>query len=160
MFHWQWSRFEDLTLRQLYDILQLRQAVFVQEQDCAYQDADGRDQHSWHLAAWEKQGEDFSLQAYLRVVDPGGKYAEPSIGRVLTAPAARRTGLGRELMARGLSLCDQHFSGSAIRISAQLYLSRFYREFAFEPVSEPYDEDGIPHIEMVRAGRQPLTVNR
>ncbi|WP_237065545.1 GNAT family N-acetyltransferase [Microbulbifer guangxiensis] len=149
---WHWSRFEDLTLQQLYSILRLRQAVFVEEQDCVYQDADGRDQHSWHLAAWQPQESEPELLAYLRVVDPGYKYSEPSIGRVLTAPVARRTGLGRELMARGLALCDTHFGPSPIRISAQQYLADFYREFGFAQVSEPYDEDGIPHIEMLRPG--------
>ncbi|KUJ84387.1 GNAT family N-acetyltransferase [Microbulbifer flavimaris] len=153
MLNWQWSRFEDLTAQQLYTILQLRQEVFVVEQDCAYQDVDGIDQHSWHLAAWRNEGEEPALLAYLRVVDPGQKYTEPSIGRVLTAQPARGTGLGRELMSRALILCDEQFDGGAIRISAQLYLADFYSEFAFERVSEPYDEDGIPHIEMLRPGR-------
>lgn len=157
MHDWQWSRFEDFTLQQLYTILRLRQAVFVEEQDCAYQDADGMDQLSWHLAAWKQGNGEAELQAYLRVVDPGLKYAEPSIGRVLTAKAARGTGLGRKLMARALSLCEEQFGQCAIRISAQLYLADFYREFGFAQVSEPYDEDGIPHIEMLRPGKQVQT---
>lgn len=146
---WQWTQFSDLSAQQLYEILRERQEVFTVEQDCAYQDADGKDQFAWHLIGWSETAAP-RVQAYLRVVFPGKKYAEPSIGRVLTAASARGSGLGRELMQRAVEETERVYPGSAIRISAQQYLEAFYREFRFEPVSEPYDEDGIPHIEMLR----------
>lgn len=147
---WQWLRFSELSADQLYEILRVRQEVFTVEQDCAYQDADGKDQQARHLVAWRADADPPQLLAYSRVVTPGRKYAEPSIGRVLTAESARGTGLGRELMRRAIAHTQAEFPGRAIRISAQEHLQRFYREFGFEQVSEPYDEDGIPHIEMLR----------
>ncbi|MFI2810655.1 MULTISPECIES: GNAT family N-acetyltransferase [Microbulbifer] len=150
MVEWQWARLEGLDNRQLYEILRVRQEVFTVEQDCAYQDADGRDWDSWHLCGWDTRTPEPHLLAYLRVVDPGKKYREPAIGRVLTALSARGTGLGRELVRRAVLLSDDVHPGAAIRISAQLHLAGFYRDFGFEQVSEPYDEDGIPHIEMLR----------
>lgn len=154
---WQWLRFSELSADQLYEILRVRQKVFTVEQDCAYQDADGKDRYARHLAAWRANTDSPQLLAYLRVVIPGVKYAEPSIGRVLTAKSARGTGLGRELMRRAIAHTQAEFPGRAIRISAQEYLQRFYREFGFEQVSEPYDEDGIPHIEMLRRPRSATT---
>ncbi|MFC6632127.1 GNAT family N-acetyltransferase [Microbulbifer taiwanensis] len=144
--HWHWSSFGQLTRDQLYEILRLRQEVFAVEQECPYQDADGRDQFAWHLSGWSGE----SLFAYLRVVFPGKKYTEPSIGRVLTSESARGTGLGRELMRRAIENTQREFPQASIRISAQQYLKKFYGEFGFEQVSGPYDEDGIAHIEMLR----------
>ena len=150
MVRWQWARLEVLDIHQLYEILRVRQEVFTVEQDCAYQDADGKDSCAWHLCGWAPDSTQPRLLAYLRVVDPGKKYNEPSIGRVLTANAARGKGLGRDLMWQALHNTQQAFPASAIRISAQQYLENFYREFGFVPCSSPYDEDGIPHIEMLR----------
>lgn len=150
MIDWQWRRFEDLDIHQLYEILRVRQEVFAVEQDCAYQDADGKDSCAWHLCGWSGRAPHPQLQAYLRVVDPGQKFDEPSIGRVLTAASARGTGLGRELMRRVLDELRSPFPDSAIRISAQQHLQKFYGEFGFIQCSEVYDEDGIPHIEMLR----------
>ena len=144
--HWTWSRFADLGVDNLYDALALRCRVFVMEQG-AYQDPDGLDRASWHLLG---RGDAGGLQAYLRVVDPGLKYDEPSIGRVVTAPESRATGLGRVLMAEGLRRCAGAWPGRAIRISAQLHLARFYGEFGFVAVGETYLEDDIPHVEMLR----------
>ncbi|WP_237058677.1 GNAT family N-acetyltransferase [Microbulbifer sediminum] len=155
MAEWQWSRLDDLDRQQLYEILRERQAVFTVEQDCPYQDADGRDWTAWHLCSWDSGVPQPRLLAYLRLVDPGHKYTEPSIGRVLTTESARGTGLGRELMRRAVALSDRVHNHAAIRISAQLHLADFYREFGFEQVSEPYDEDGIPHIEMLRQAGEP-----
>ena len=146
----QWCTFHELTLDQLYEILRARQEVFTVEQDCAYQDADGKDHLSWHLTCWDSNAESPSLLGYLRVVYPGIKYPEPSIGRVLTREAARGTGLGRELMQHAIRHTHRELPQAAIRISAQLYLQRFYQALGFEQVSTPYDEDGIPHIEMLR----------
>ena len=145
----QWCTFNQLSLAQLYEILRARQQVFTVEQDCAYQDADGKDPHSWHLACWESNAESPALLAYLRVVFPGKKYTEPSIGRVLTCDHVRGTGLGKTLMQRAIQHTHQELPHAAIRISAQLYLKKFYEELGFAQVSEPYDEDGIPHIEML-----------
>lgn len=146
----QWCTFHQLSLEQLYEILRARQEVFTVEQDCPYQDADGKDQLSWHLACWDSTAETPSLLAYLRVVFPGTKYPEPSIGRVLTCGSARGTGLGKELMRRAIEHTLRALPQAAIRISAQLYLKTFYEELGFGQVSEPYEEDGIPHIEMLR----------
>jgi ElaA protein len=143
---WQWTRFEGLSLQALYEVLALRQKVFVLEQG-PYLDADGLDQHSWHLLGRDDAGE---LLLYLRVVDPGFKYEEPSIGRVVIDKSLRGTGLGRVMMAEAVKRCDEAWPGRANRISAQAHLGRFYGEFGFVPVGEPYLEDNIPHQEMLR----------
>ena len=144
---WHFRRFEALSLDDLYDALALRSAVFSVEQACAYLDPDGLDRDSSHLLGRDGAG---VLHAYLRVVDPGVKYAEPSIGRVVTSPALRGTGLGRKLFAEGLSRCTAAWPGQGIRISAQAHLDRFYASFGFEPVGAIYLEDNIPHLEMLR----------
>jgi len=150
---WQWSRFDELSTRELYDVLKLRQAVFVVEQNCAYQDADDVDQFAWHLLGWQEPAPPTrKLVAYLRLVFPGVKYPEPSIGRVLTAASARRQGLGKQLTREALIQAASEYAGQSLRISAQQHLADFYKEFCFSIVSEPYDEDGIPHVEMLRMG--------
>lgn len=146
MLHWSWSRFDDLGVQGLYDALQLRCRVFILEQG-PYLDPDGLDRASWHLLGRDAAG---TLQACLRVVDAGVKYAEPSIGRVVTSPEVRGAGLGRALMAEGVAGCERFWPGRAIRISAQAHLQRFYRTFGFEAVGDEYLEDGIPHVEMLR----------
>lgn len=144
--NWTWARFEGLSLDDLYDALALRCRVFILEQG-AYQDPDGLDRCAWHLLGRDEAG---TLQANLRVVDPGRKYEEPSIGRVITSPEWRGQGAGRTLMSEGVARCTQAWPGRAIRISAQAHLQRFYGSLGFRPVGEPYAEDGIPHIEMLR----------
>ncbi|MFO1329789.1 MAG: GNAT family N-acetyltransferase [Rubrivivax sp.] len=144
--HWRWSRFESLSLDELYDALALRCRVFILEQG-AYLDPDGLDRHAWHLLGHDGAG---VLQGYLRTVDPGHKYDEPSIGRVITAPERRGQGLGLELMQQGIARTVAQWPGLGIRISAQAHLQRFYGSLGFEPVGEAYDEDGIPHIQMFR----------
>lgn len=144
---WQWLRFSELGLDDLYDLLALRAQVFVVEQRCAYLDPDGLDRSAWQLLGRDADG---ALQAALRVVDPGFKYAEPSIGRVVTAPAWRGRGAGRALMVEGLARCQAAWPGQGIRISAQSHLSPFYGTLGFEAVGEPYLEDDIPHWEMFR----------
>jgi ElaA protein len=143
---WHWSRFEELGVRALYEVLALRQRVFILEQG-PYLDADGLDPHAWHLLGRDVKGR---LLAYLRVVDPGFKYDEPSIGRVVTDKAARGNGMGRLLVAEGVAGCDRLWPGLAVRISAQAHLQRFYGEAGFATVGDPYLEDGIPHVEMLR----------
>lgn len=143
---WTLGRLHELGPLDVYDLLALRSEVFVVEQTCIFQDADGVDKQSHHLLGRDDDG---ALQAVLRIVDPGVKYAEPSIGRVISAPALRRTGVGRELMAHGIGHARQLWPGQAIRISAQARLERFYRGFGFRTVTEPYLEDDIPHVEML-----------
>ena len=135
---------------ELQAIYMARQQVFAVEQQCAYLDADGIDDMSWHLAAWSS---DQRLPlAYARVVHPGVKYAEPSIGRVITTAPARGTGLGRALVRRAIAHCSEACPGLGIHISAQSRLERFYAGFGFVATRPPYLEDGIPHTDMLRAG--------
>lgn len=148
--NWRWCRFDQLSVFELQAIYMARQLVFAIEQQCAYLDADGYDATSFHLAAWSP-AHTVPL-AYARVVDPGRKYAEPSIGRVITSAAARGTGLGRELVQRAIARCEQAFPSQGIRISAQTRLERFYAEAGFGAVGAPYLEDGIAHTEMLRPG--------
>ena len=150
MTEWQWSSFDALDLDSLYALLARRQEVFVLEQRCLYPDLDALDQRAYHLLGWQMRDGARTLAAYLRCVAPGVKYPEPSLGRVLTAAAARGSGLGKALLEQGIRHTEQQFPGRQIRISAQLYLERFYREFGFQRCSQPYDEDGIPHVEMLR----------
>lgn len=144
---WTWSRFGDLGVDALYDALALRCRVFILEQG-PFLDPDGVDRHCWHLLGRDAAG---TLQACLRAVDPGVKYAEPSIGRVVTSPETRGTGLGRALFAEGLRRCADVWPGQGLRISAQARLQRFYAGFGFAVVGQPYLEDGIPHLEMLRS---------
>jgi ElaA protein len=147
---WRWCSFGELSVAELDAIYRGRQQVFSVEQQCIYLDADGLDATSHHLAAW---GAERSVpMAYARVVQPGRKYAEPSIGRVITTAAARGGGLGRVLVARAISHCQAAFPGCGIRISAQSRLEAFYAGFGFATVGTPYLEDDIPHTEMLLPG--------
>ena len=150
MIEWQWSRFDQLDGQAVYAMLEARQQVFILEQACLYADIDGIDRDAHHLLGWRNDGGRRELVAYLRCVPPGVKYAEPSLGRVLTSTAARGGGIGMTLLQQGLRQAEALYPGQRIRISAQLYLQAFYERFGFHAVSEPYDEDGIPHIEMLR----------
>ena len=149
-FAWQWNRFAELAPGDLYAALAARGEVFVVEQRCAYRDADGVDAHAWHLLGWAGSSERRALGAYLRLIEPGGKFPEPSIGRVLTTLAFRGQGIGRALMHEGLRQAAALYGGCAVRISAQRYLEHFYAGFGFRVASEPYDEDGIAHVDMLR----------
>jgi ElaA protein len=150
---WRWRAFNTLSVFELQAIHRVRQQVFVLEQQCAFVDADSVDAHSHHLAAWATTELTFTPElpwAYARVVSPGVKYAEPSIGRVLTAQAARGSGLGHELLRRVLAHCAHIYPGQNLRISAQSRLERFYLDHGFTVVGSPYLEDGILHTEMLR----------
>jgi ElaA protein len=146
---WQWKRFAELAPAELYALLAARAAVFVVEQQCAFLDLDGLDASAWHLLGWAGADEGRTLAAYLRLIGPGGKYAEPSIGRVLTTAPYRGTGIGRAAMREGLEGVARLFPGQALRIGAQQRLERFYTELGFRTASEPYQEDGIAHVEML-----------
>ncbi len=146
---WKWYSFKDFTNEELYDVLQLRQEIFVVEQDCAYLDCDGLDKICLHLVGWQTTGKKFPPVAYLRIVPPQSETKYPAIGRVLIHPNERATGLGRKLMKKCLAQLHKLYPDRAIRISAQQYLIDFYGSLGFQPSSEMYLEDGIPHLEMI-----------
>ncbi len=144
--NWQVLEFEQLSKELLYSILKIRQEVFAVEQHSIYLDVDGKDLGALHVIATQ----DNAIYAYCRLLAPGVSYPEASIGRVLTCLESRGSGAGKLLMQFAVQRCEQHFPNTGIRISAQLYLQRFYEDFGFQVCSEPYDEDGIPHIEMLK----------
>jgi ElaA protein len=146
MIRWQLTKFNELTPFELYAILQLRNEVFVVEQNCVFQDADNKDQRSYHLMGWSED----RLIAYSRLIPAGIAYEFVSIGRVVTAPDKRRNGTGKELMSEALKASVELFGNVSIKLGAQLYLKSFYESFGFVQSSDIYIEDGIPHIEMIR----------
>ena len=150
MTEWQWSAFSELSVDQLYQVLQQRQDVFILEQSCFYQDFDGLDQGAHHLLGWRTIAGQRQLAAYLRCLAPGVKYTEMSLGRVLSSKAARGSGIGRELLEQGIAHAERLHPGHRIRIGAQRHLEKFYSSLGFVTISEPYDEDGIMHIDMLR----------
>jgi ElaA protein len=145
MIKWEIKKFNLLTLRELYAIIQLRNQVFVVEQKCVYQDADDKDQLAYHYMGWM----DDKLVAYTRLIPPGVSYTECSIGRVVTCSSVRGEGLGRMLMQNSIEQCKQLFGNIFLKISAQVYLKNFYVSLGFIPQGEEYLEDGIQHIEML-----------
>lgn len=148
--NWYIKRFNELTMEEMYDILEVRCKVFVVEQECVYQDCDGRDKNAYHLFAKEND----KVVAYLRILDKGITFDELSIGRVLTVKEHRKTGLGRILMQKSLDFAFDELKEPTIRISAQEYLLKFYKSLGFEQISESYLEDDIPHIEMLCRGKK------
>lgn len=145
---WTLKKFETLTPYELYNIMWLRNEVFVVEQNCVYQDADYKDQNGWHLMGLNEEDQ---LMAYVRLLPVGVSYKnEPSIGRVVTNPAARGTGAGKELMQEAIKQCELLFGNQDIKIGAQFYLLKFYTLLGFEQTGDIYLEDGIEHIEMIR----------
>ena len=142
---WFYKRFGELSAEDLYEIMTLRQQVFVVEQQCAYIDCDGKDKESLHLGLYSGG----TLIAYARIVNPGISYDEVSIGRVVTAPSVRGTGLGILLMEKALQKISEEYGDVPIKIGAQTYLKDFYSRFGFVAGSA-YLEDGIPHTHMLR----------
>lgn len=145
MITWQWRSFEALTRHQLYDVLTLRQRVFMLEQKSLYLDLDGEDSLCFHLLGVTGAGE---LAAYLRLIPPSGADTCVHLGRIVVAPAWRGRGLGRDLIERGLSRCRADWPSRLIAISAQHHLVPLYRQFGFVSVGEPYDDGGVLHIDM------------
>ncbi|PRO66149.1 GNAT family N-acetyltransferase [Alkalicoccus urumqiensis] len=143
--NWYCKTYEELTKEELYALLELRVAVFIVEQQCAYPEVDGVDRHSWHLFA-ETDG---AYAAYARLIPAGVVYPEASIGRVLTAQMFRGQGLGRELMRRALEELEKT-GETDIKIQAQEYAEKFYAQDGFLPISDPYLDDGILHVDMIR----------
>lgn len=144
---WVIRNFESLSPAELYAILQLRNDVFVVEQNCIFQDADNKDQQCIHVMGWN----DAQLLAYSRIADPGVMYEEAGIGRVVTARSVRRQGLGKELIITTLEEIARIHGRVPVKLGAQLYLKNFYSVFGFQPEGEIYLEDGIEHIRMSRA---------
>lgn len=138
--------FRDLTPGELYAIMRLRNEVFVVEQNCIFQDADNKDLYCHHLMIFDKN----ELIAYARLVPPGISYDEMSFGRVVTSPRARGKGVGKLLMDLVIKYCHKVFGKGPIRIGAQYYLKNFYLVLGFEETGAVYDEDGIPHVQMIR----------
>lgn len=138
--------FHQLTPFEVYAILRLRNEVFVVEQNCVFQDADNKDQACHHLMLY-KQNE---LVAYARLVPAGVAFTEMSIGRIITSPEVRGTGMGKVLMLHAMAQMPKLFGQGSIRIGAQLYAIGFYENFGFEATGSIYDEDGIDHIEMIK----------
>ena len=143
---WTYKAFNELTPDELYAIMQLRIEVFSVEQNCVYQDADDKDQGSFHLCGWDGN----RLAAYCRLLPSGLSYDHPGIGRVVTSLQYRKGGHGRLLMKKAISQSIKQFNDPIIIISAQFYLKAFYESLGFGQVSEVYLEDNIPHIKMQR----------
>ena len=139
--------FEELDLQELYEVLQLRSEVFVVEQDCVYQDIDGKDQNALHVLGYEAD----KLVAYTRIFSPGFYFTEAAIGRVLVREKYRKHNYGHEILRASIKAIEEKFKTSAIKLSAQTYLTRFYESHGFSQVGEGYLEDGIPHIAMVKS---------
>lgn len=150
-----WSRLESYTALELYQIIKVRESVFVVEQHCAYQETDDLDLHAWHLTA-SVNGE---LAAYARVIGPGIKNSLPSIGRVMTLKKFRGQNIGRSLMEEAIYFTEQTFPANDIKISAQVYLQTFYESLGFRASGKPYDEDGIAHIAMIKPAASRVSIN-
>lgn len=146
MITFQIKRFNELSTTELYSLLQLRSEVFVVEQNCVYQDVDGKDAKAMHVLGYFED----NLVAYTRIFDKGDYFAEASIGRVLTAPKYRNMKFGHDLMRVSIAAVKEHYHQIAITISAQQYLKKFYESHGFVQTSEMYLEDDIPHIQMKR----------
>lgn len=138
--------FKALNTTELYDLLQLRSEVFVVEQDCVYQDIDGKDQKALHILGYK----DENLVAYTRLFKPGDYFEEASIGRVVVKANARQHKYGYDIMNASIKAVKDYFNQITIRISAQTYLKQFYNNLEFKEVGEEYLEDGIPHVNMIR----------
>lgn len=141
----QFKSFCELSTKELYQIMMLRNEVFVVEQACPYQDCDGKDMHAWHLLLKEAG----MLVGYLRILPKGLSFEEVSIGRLVVAPSARGRGLAKKLMQDAIAFIRHDLHENKVRISAQAYLQGFYEDLGFRAVTETYLEDDIPHLEML-----------
>mgnify|MGYP004644890175 FL=1 len=136
------KRFNELTPAELYEILKLRNAVFIVEQNCAYQDIDGLDETAYHMWHEDENG----IAAYVRLLPPGVRFEDPAIGRVIAV--RRRSGVGSQIMRAALSAVREVFGADSVTIEAQVYAREFYEKLGFVQQSDEFDEDGIPHILM------------
>ena len=138
--------FNELNLNSLYEVLQLRAEVFVVEQNCPYQDVDGKDQKAMHILGYHKE----QLVAYTRVFEPGYYFDNASIGRVVVKENARQYGFGKDIMKASIAFIEDTLDLSTIELSAQTYLKKFYNDLGFQEIGEGYLEDDIPHIRMIK----------
>ena len=145
MLDFQIKSYQELTKEELYNLLQLRSEVFVVEQDCIYQDIDGKDQKALHVLGYKNN----QIIAYTRLFDSGDYFDTPSIGRVVVKQADRKFKCGHELMKVTINAIKDNYQDKVITISAQLYLQKFYESHGFIVVGEQYLEDDIPHIRMI-----------
>lgn len=146
-YQWELIPFQDLKNESLYALLQLRVEVFIIEQNCIFQDLDGKDQACLHLLGWDGP----TLVASARIVPQGVAYPDyPSIGRVVNRQSYRRKGAGKELMQEAIAHCIALYGDTGIKIGAQYYLKNFYESLGFVATGDIYDEDGIDHIKMIR----------
>lgn len=143
--NWTIRKFKELKLEEIYKILELRNEIFIVEQECAYQDCDGKDKNSYHLFT-EQDGK---IIAYLRILEKGVSYDEISIGRVLVNKSYRGKGISRNLMLKAIDFIEENLKEKEIKIQAQSYLLNFYKSLGFKEVSNEYMEDNIPHIDML-----------
>ncbi|WP_420571189.1 GNAT family N-acetyltransferase [Kordia sp.] len=140
--------FDAFSIDELYDVLQLRSEVFVVEQDCVYQDIDGKDRKALHVIGHDGNGK---VVAYTRIFNAGDYFDKASIGRVVVSSTARAFGYGHEIIKASIAAIQEHYETKAIKISAQTYLRKFYTSHGFNQIGEKYLEDGIPHIAMIRS---------
>ncbi|MEJ1221450.1 GNAT family N-acetyltransferase [Sediminicola sp. 1XM1-17] len=140
------KKFQELSLDQLYAVLQLRSEVFVVEQDCVYQDLDGKDHKALHVMGIK----DNKVVAYTRIFKSGDYFEQASIGRVVVKASERKFGYGMDIMNASIAAVEHYFKETTIHISAQCYLLQFYNSLGFNAVGGEYLEDGIPHVAMVR----------
>ncbi|MCX7548775.1 GNAT family N-acetyltransferase [Xanthomarina sp. F1114] len=138
--------FEELSKEEVYQMLQLRAEVFVVEQECAYQDVDGKDDKALHVLGYK----DHNLVAYTRIFKPGFYFKEASIGRVVVAKNERENKYGYDIMEASIAAIKDIFNENTIKISAQCYLKSFYNNLGFIETGEEYLEDGIPHMAMIK----------
>lgn len=147
MLETQIKTFNELSTQELYDLLQLRSEIFVVEQDCVYQDLDGKDHKALHILGYKAN----KIVAYTRVFKPGDYFKESSIGRVVVKANERQHKYGYDIMNASIRAIKTYFNETTIRISAQVYLRKFYGNLEFKAVGEEYFEDGIVHINMIKS---------
>lgn len=145
---WGCKTFNELTLDEFYQILKLRIDVFVVEQKCIYHELDGKDKKAHHLFTYN--ADKSKIIAYSRIFEPGVYFEEAAFGRVVVHPAYRNKNLGRLLIKKSLTFIETEFAASHVKISAQTHLKKLYESFDFEQISDPYLDDGIPHIDMLK----------
>ncbi len=146
MIHWEFKHYKDLSLDELHDLVSLRIEVFVVEQNCPYQELDGKDKIAFHQIGRDDQGK---ILATTRILGPGVSYAEVSVGRVVVSEKIRGRGIAHEMMEKSKEFIVSEYGEVPVRISAQEHLEKYYGQHKFVSTGKKYLEDGIPHIEML-----------
>lgn len=148
MINWRLQKFEQLSAKDLFDVFKLRQQVFILEQQCLYPDIDDKDLIAQHLLGFDNKSD--QLYAYMRILPATDDSGNCILGRIATTSSHRGAGLGKILLEEGIRFAQHSHPGCDIKISAQAHLEKFYQRVGFVTCSEPYDEDGIMHIDMLR----------